>query len=341
MAKVVDDTAANWAGMTAANIALIVPEPVEGDFLRETDTGLIKVWTDVLVDYDDLAYTYEPFKNNAAPTVHYRGAVAPSGEAEVNYWALKTASEILALGINPYDILYELDTGLWKVFDGRTDYDDLPYVSQTNAAVDYLLNAYGQVNIINMALGRLGADPIASVEDKKPGAKLGQQFYRMAVADVMSAHDWTSAITRKTLEQIDPESDEYNEYSGFEFQYRVPQAPRPVRVLHLFQAQYGYQRVDTPFKLEGNYLFTNMDYAGLVYIGDYSANTAQLDPFVIQLIVLKLASYMAFSITGSANMVNALSGEYSVKMAEAQFADASRSRESTNIDVFQSPAERW
>lgn len=341
MAKVVDDTAANWAGMSAANIALIVPEPVVNDLLRETDTGLIKVWTDVLLGYDELPYTYESFKENEAPTVHYRGAVSPSGEAQENYWAGKTAAQLIAREVHPYDIMYELDTGLWKVFDGRTDYNDLPYVSQTNAAVDYLLNAYGQVNIINMALGRLGADPIQSVEDKKPGAKLGQQFYRMAVADVMSAHDWTSAIARKALEMVDPETDEFNLYSGYEFQYRLPQSPRPVRVLHLFQHQHGYQRVDTPFRVEGNYIFTNMQYAGLVYIGDYSANTSQLDPFVIQLIVLKLASYMAFSITGSSGMVQALAGEYSVKMAEAQFADASRARESTNIDVFQTPSERW
>lgn len=349
MPSVVAQTAEQWAETDAAGIA--IAGAVEGDYLLESDTDRIKIWEDDSVDYDDIPYSFQQYLGvHRAPMVQYRGSMAPyldPEEHDDSYWGGMTAERMDELGIMPFDVLYEIDTGKWKIWDGIQDYDDLEYVTQTNAAVDYLLNVYGQVSIINMALGRLGASPIRSVEDNNPNARLALQYYRITVAEVMAAYDWTSAMTRKQLVRIPEEIDEepnpeFNPYSGFRVQYRVPQAPRPVRVLHLFTfSTNAYQRMDTPFRLEGDYIYTDLENAGLVYIGDYSANTSKLDPFVIELIVLRLAARMCFSITSSPQLTQIIEQEYSMKMASAQFADASRSREATNIDVFPAPEPRW
>ena len=342
MASVVVQTAAEWAGTDAAGIT--TAGAVEGDYLLESDTHLVKVWADDTVDYDDIAYSYQHYLDpTRVPTVYYRGYIAPSGETDAHYWFGRTAAQLLAEGIEEFDVLYEFDTGQWKVFNGRTDYDDLPYVTQTNAIVNATLGVYSQVKIMNMALGRVGAAPIQSVEDTKSQARIANLYYRLAVADVMGAYDWTSATVRKVLTEADPDDNDVpDNLSGYKYQYRVPTTPRPIRVLHLFvNDEEAYQRRDDPFRLEGDFLYTNMKDAGLVYIGDYSTNTAKLDAFVVHLIVLSLAAKICFSITSSERLTEQIKQEYMTKSAEAQFADSSRSRESTNIDVFPAPEGSW
>lgn len=280
-----------------------------------------------------------------SPIIHYRIWKSPQS---VTQWAGMSKQDLIDAGVRVYDIMYEIDMGRWKVFNGRAGYDDLDYVTETAGAVDHLLNIFGQVNIINMALGRLGQEPIKDLNENSPGAKWGHQFYRITVSEVMAAYDWSSAIVRQQMSLVPDElgpgvpNPERNHFTGYELQYYVPQAPKPIRVSHLFTYQFGaYQRADTDFRIEGDYLFTNLPHAGLVYVGDYTAQTGRLDPFIIELIVLRLASRLAFAITSSERMTQSLLGEYAAKMAEAQFADASRARESTNIDVFPDPQASW
>lgn len=281
----------------------------------------------------------QPWVPLREPVVHYRVGQSPYGGTQ---WAGMSVDDLLAANVRVFDILYEIDTGRWKVFNGRGGFDDLQYVNQTDGTIDALLNIFGQVNIINMALGRLGQGPIVDLTDNKPGARLGQQYYRITVSEVMSQYDWTSAIERKVLEPVPEDAEAYNPHSGYSMQYYLPMAPKPIRVLHLFMYHVGaYQRTDTPFKIEGDYLYTNIENAGLVYIGDYSAQAGRLDPYVVELIVLGLAARMAYSITSSQRFSDQLWNEYTSKLASAQFADASRSRERTNIDVFPQPTDSW
>lgn len=343
MASTIDRLQSEWDGMLVATITAL--PAANGDYLVSTDTDQIKIF-DGVSDYDDLAFAFQEYIPTRTPVVQYR---IFDSDVSTTKWAGMTATQMLDAGMMVFDILYELDRGRWKVFDGRSDYDTLQYVTQTNGAVDHLLNIYGQVNIINMALARLGAAPIADVtEVNKPGARAGQLFYRITVSEVMAAYDWSSAVVREQLTIVPDETapgvpnPERNLFTGYQLQYYAPQAPRAIRVLHLFTFHAdAYQRSDTPFKIEGDYLYTNLEDAGLVYIGDYSANTGRLDPFVIELIVLRLAARMAYTITSSQQMTNQLMQEYNLKMAEAQFADASRAREATNIDVFPTPNESW
>lgn len=294
---------------------------------------------------EEVTVTGQPWVPIRTPIVHYRIWQAPHGGTQ---WAGMTLQQLLDADVRVYDILYEIDMGRWKVFNGREDYDNLEYVHQTAGAVDHLLNIFGQVNIINMALGRLGQAPITDLNENKPGARLGQMYYRITVSEIMAAYNWSSAIVRQSLSLVPDEisegvpNPERNTFTGYQLQYYTPVAPRPVRVLHLFTNLDGaYQRSDTPFRLEGDYLYTNLEHAGLVYVGDYSASTGRLDPFVIELVVLRLAARMAFAITSSPAMTNQLMAEYREKMAEAQFADSSRAREDTSRDIFPSPRSNW
>lgn len=291
----------------------------------------------------------QPWVPLREPILHYRVSASPHGQQQ---WQDMSKQDLLDMGVRVFDIMYEIDTGRWKIFNGRSGYDELNHVSQTQGAIDHLLNVYGQVNIINMALGRLGQAPIADVTDNKPGARLGQMYYRITVSEVIAAYEWSSAVVRRQLSLVPDEvldnqgftvpNPERNHFTGFGLQYYIPSAPKPIRVMHLFSMAHGaYQRSDTEFRIEGDYLYTNLPDAGLVYVGDYSAQTGQLDPFVVELIVLRLAARMAFNITSSERMTRSLMEEYNLKLAEAQFADASRSRESTNQDVFPTPNNYW
>ena len=298
-----------------------------------------------MTDEQEVEVAGQPWVPLRTPIIHYRIWKSPHSGTQ---WAGMTIQQMLDVDVRVYDILYEIDMGRWKVFDGRKDYDDLEYVHETAGAVDHLLNIFGQVNIINMALGRLGQAPIKDLNENSPGAKWGHQFYRITVSEVMAAYDWSSAIVRQQMSLVPDElgpgvpNPERNHFTGYELQYYVPQAPKPIRVSHLFTYQFGaYQRSDVDFRIEGDYLFTNLSHAGLVYVGDYTAQTGRLDPFIIELIVLRLASRLAFAITSSERMTQNLMAEYAAKMAEAQFADASRARESTNIDVFPEPQRSW
>lgn len=295
--------------------------------------------------------TGQPWVPLRNPIIHYRVSKSPQGGVQ---WQGMTLEQILAAGVRVYDLMYEIDTGKWKVFNGRGGFDDLPYVEQTQGAIDHLLNVYGQVNIINMALGRLGQAPISDITDNKPGARLGQMYYRITVSEVIGSYDWSSAVVRRVLSKVPDtvqdnqgstvDNPDRNRFTGYALQYYLPNAPRPIRVMHLFMTNEDntyYVRSDTPFRIEGEYLYTNIDNAGLVYIGDYSAQTGQLDAFVVELVVLRLAARMAFSITSSERMTRSLMEEYNLKLAEAQFTDSSRYRESTNIDVFPTPNNYW
>ena len=60
-----------------------------------------------------------------------------------------------------------------------------------------------KISIINMALGWLGAPPIASLQEKRPEAIYAVQYYDSALETTLRDHPWNFAQKRASLAPID------------------------------------------------------------------------------------------------------------------------------------------
>jgi hypothetical protein len=60
-----------------------------------------------------------------------------------------------------------------------------------------------KISIINMALGWLGAPPIAALTEKRPEAIYASQYYASALEQTLRDHRWNFAQRRKRLAALD------------------------------------------------------------------------------------------------------------------------------------------
>src|SRR3990167_286282 len=91
-----------------------------------------------------------------------------------------------------------------------------------------------QVAICNMALTKIAAPRITSIDDNTESARLCNALYNIIADEVMSEGPWTSVVTRQTLAQLtdEPEFD-------FDYMYQLPVNPFCLKVLDVFENEDG------------------------------------------------------------------------------------------------------
>lgn len=163
------------------------------------------------------------------------------------------------------------------------------------------------LQICNNALLMLGNNAIASLDDTGKAAVLCNHFYQQVIDATLRAYKWNCATVRDTLT-----ADETAPEFGFAYRYAVPDDC--LRVL-------GMSDDKTRFKVENGYILTD-DSEGMVsYIKRIDA--AEMDKLLIDAASARMASTLAFPLTNSQSVAEAMWKFYQERLDEARTVDAS------------------
>ena len=170
-----------------------------------------------------------------------------------------------------------------------------------------------EVSICSNALRRLGDDPITSLTDDTERARLCNAFYQDSRDLVLRSHPWNFAITRASLAQLS-DTPAY----GYNYMYALPTDPYCLRVLEMEYADYI-------FKIEndatnGRVLVTDESTAKILYIARIT-NPTLFDSMFVETLTSKLASDLAYPITGSVQLQGQMEKMYRDKLSEARSVD--------------------
>jgi len=163
------------------------------------------------------------------------------------------------------------------------------------------------LQICNNALLMLGNITITSLDDTGKAAVLCNHFYQQVIDATLRAYKWNCATVRDTLT-----ADETAPEFGFAYRYAVPDDC--LRVL-------GMSEDKTRFKVENGYILTD-DSKGMVsYIKRIDA--ADMDKLLIDAASARMAATLAFPLTNSQSVAEAMWKLYQERLDEARTVDAS------------------
>ena len=117
-------------------------------------------------------------------------------------------------------------------------------------------------------------------------------FYYPLLDKALRAHDWKFAITRQTLAA----SAETNN-TTYEYMYQLPEDPECLKVLKLIdENNTEKERYESPYIVEGRYLYTDLENAKVKYIGRIT-DVTKMDSSFAEYFSMYLASKIAFRLT--------------------------------------------
>lgn len=168
-----------------------------------------------------------------------------------------------------------------------------------------------EVEIVNHALLLLGEKTITSLADNTVRASIANSIYALTRNAVLRAHPWSCAISRATLSPLSTAPS-----FGWKQSFPLPTDPYCLRVLALNDDQECGEGGDT-WKVEGRNLLTNTGSANIRYIGKIT-DVTQYDALLYQALAFRLASAMAFPITGKPALSQQMWQLYSGILQEAR-----------------------
>ena len=154
--------------------------------------------------------------------------------------------------------------------------------------------ALSEVDVLNAALLKIGADTITGIDDGSVNAERCKILYPPLRRAHLRMHHWNFAERRATLAQALPAPE-------FEFAFRYPLPPNALKL-----KEYNGTQVDTSqfiegffianrFKIEGREVFTNDGEVRIVYVADID-DPNLWDPLFYQAMVHLLGADLADAI---------------------------------------------
>jgi len=143
-----------------------------------------------------------------------------------------------------------------------------------------------RTDICNQALARIGQEPISDyLEDSKTG-RVCRSFYESILDEVLRMHPWKCALAQAELAQLadTPSFD-------WDYAYQLPASPWCLRVLQL-------EVPDYEFTVHGRKLLCNYETAKILYVKRVT-ETAELDPWLVRVLVARLAAELSEPIAQS------------------------------------------
>lgn len=159
-----------------------------------------------------------------------------------------------------------------------------------------------KIEICNLALNRIAANPIATLDEGTASAKAVTFVYDQALTELLAKHTWNFARTRRTLAPLaDPELP-----PGWTFAYTLPSDM--VRLMYIegrhtsadswwppYRRPQGPHCVGANHEVIGQTIFTNVDEAIAVYT-IRQENTALFPPLVTTAFIELLAARMVMPV---------------------------------------------
>jgi len=163
-----------------------------------------------------------------------------------------------------------------------------------------------QVEIINVALSRIGANEITSLTEGTTEQKVAVNLWDVARQATLRDHPWNFAISEVELAQLSSTTS-YN----FEYSYQLP-----ADCLRLIAV---YDNVN--FKVFGRKIYTDSNSCWIKYVKDVKdVNT--WDTLFIDVMAQRLAAEMAYTLTKSQAVADTNYNLYERKIAKARFVDS-------------------
>tara|TARA_R100001082_G_scaffold106113_1_gene78721 strand:- start:2379 stop:2975 length:597 start_codon:yes stop_codon:yes gene_type:complete len=176
------------------------------------------------------------------------------------------------------------------------------------------------VDLCNRALDLLGAANITSLTENSKEARLCNGNFDDVRDAVLRSHPWNVAVTRKNLAQDTTAPD-----FGFTYQFTLPSDPFCLRVLSFWNSNVNNEQAaydsNVMFKIEGRKILSNEGTCNIIYIGRLE-DTEQYDSLLNKAISARLASEIAYGITGSNSVSQAMFGVYESRLKEAKGVDS-------------------
>lgn len=164
------------------------------------------------------------------------------------------------------------------------------------------------MNICSLALIQLGAESITSFDDGTKRSNLCRDLYPGIRDAVLRAYPWNCAIDRKEL-ALDGSTPLF----GYSYRFALPVDPYCLKVLEVED--------DYDFKIEGRYLHSDSSAIKIKYIQRIT-NPGLFDSLLVEAIIARLASQLAWPITGIQTLGQTMWGLYEAKLREARSQDA-------------------
>ena len=167
-----------------------------------------------------------------------------------------------------------------------------------------------KIDIVNLALNRLGENLIRSLDDGSKEASRMNLVFDPVYEQVLRNHNWKCATFRQKLVKITGQPT-----FGYKYAYQLPTDPKCMKPLVLGNPSYN-------FTINGQMLLTDLNDADLIYIGKPQDVTI-LDPLFVKVLYLSLAVELAYTMVESNTILNGLMQQLDMAWEDARFTDAS------------------
>lgn len=167
----------------------------------------------------------------------------------------------------------------------------------------------GRVEIVNLALARLGESPIQSLDEGTVPANTAKLLFDSARRSALRDFNWSFALATASLARL------VETPVDFRYAYALP--ADCIRAIRL--------RGERSFVVRGNRLFTNDGAPVLEYVSDVT-DESKFDAKFVEAFTYKLASELAMSVKGSSELMASYSNAYQTYIQQAAAESARESR---------------
>ena len=178
----------------------------------------------------------------------------------------------------------------------------------------------GKVEIINLALARIGEGAIQSLTERSATADKALAFYDSARRAVLRAYNWAFALRVETLARREGSP------ADFRFAYALPaDCLRAIRLRESGVSDFS-RRTGPRFAVRGNTLYTDVSSALLEYVADVADET-RFDARFLEAFSYKLAADLAMPVAGSQELMASYMNAYQALVTEAAASSASEQKD--------------
>lgn len=164
-----------------------------------------------------------------------------------------------------------------------------------------------KLDIINKALGMLGANQVKTLDDHTLEAEAARKMYQPALDSVLSETDWTFAIKKVLLPKIEDKAPAWGNGNYFELPADL------VKIVDVMNRDVQWCR-------EGNYIFTRASEFGLVYVAR-CVDPTYYPSYFIDALSAKLAVEMCYLLTNSTEKTMGL-----IEIYEGQYLPVAKTK---------------
>ena len=176
-----------------------------------------------------------------------------------------------------------------------------------------------KVEIVNIALSRLGESPIQSLDEGTVPANMAKVFYDPARRATLRDYTWNFSLRTARLAKLDETP------GDFLFAFSLPvDCLRAVAVQGVPSSRH---------LVRGRKLFSDEEAVSLEYVSDIT-DTSEFDDKFIEALTYKLASELAMPVKGSVELMANYSNIYSTKVNQAAALSAGEEDEGLSDNPY-------